>query len=234
MTVYFSRMRLNPTRRGTRTLVGSPQAMHAAVLGSHPGSTATGDARVLWRLDRHFTHDLELFVVSPSKPDFTGIVEQAGWPTIEAWDTTEYERFLRRLVTGQRWRFRLTANPVYSATEGRGASSRGKVVPHVTVAHQGNWLLTNSERWGFEIPDVSAETAGNLVRGREVAAFGRKSGVPGTSGSAAPRRRRVEITRADYVGVLQVTDAERLRSALVQGMGRAKAYGCGLMTLAPL
>jgi CRISPR system Cascade subunit CasE len=29
-----------------------------------------------------------------------------------------------------------------------------------------------------------------------------------------------------------VIDAQALRFAVVQGMGRSKAYGCGLMTLA--
>jgi len=31
-----------------------------------------------------------------------------------------------------------------------------------------------------------------------------------------------------------VTDAERLKEVLVTGIGHAKAYGCGLLTLAPL
>jgi hypothetical protein len=43
---------------------------------------------------------------------------------------------------------------------------------------------------------------------------------------------RVSITRVSYSGRLVVIDAQALRFALVQGMGRSKAYGCGLMTLA--
>jgi len=34
------------------------------------------------------------------------------------------------------------------------------------------------------------------------------------------------------VGRLEVDDVELFRHALLNGMGRAKAYGCGLMTLA--
>ncbi len=37
---------------------------------------------------------------------------------------------------------------------------------------------------------------------------------------------------ATYTGVLQVTDPQLLQQALTAGVGRAKAYGCGLMTLA--
>ena len=37
---------------------------------------------------------------------------------------------------------------------------------------------------------------------------------------------------ATFEGVLEVTDPDALRRALTHGIGRGKAYGCGLMTLA--
>ena len=40
------------------------------------------------------------------------------------------------------------------------------------------------------------------------------------------------INRTVYEGVLRITDPESLRRALIAGIGRSKAYGCGLMTLA--
>ena len=43
---------------------------------------------------------------------------------------------------------------------------------------------------------------------------------------------RVTINRTVYEGVARVTDPDALRHALVAGIGRSKAYGCGLMTLA--
>lgn len=48
------------------------------------------------------------------------------------------------------------------------------------------------------------------------------------------RRRRVTLRIAQFDGVLEVTDAAVLRGALLSGMGRAKGYGCGLMTLRPV
>jgi len=45
-------------------------------------------------------------------------------------------------------------------------------------------------------------------------------------------RDRVTINRTVYEGVLRITDPESLRRALIAGIGRSKAYGCGLMTLA--
>src|SRR5690606_23959414 len=48
------------------------------------------------------------------------------------------------------------------------------------------------------------------------------------------RSRTVTIRRVQFDGVLAVTDADQFRSTLTQGVGPAKAYGCGLLTLAPL
>lgn len=218
--MYLTRMALNPSRRGTRHLLGSPQRMHAAVMSAFPPAAEPG--RVLWRVDRPAGHRLTLYVVSAAKPDLTGVVEQAGWPTAAAWDTTTYDPFLSRLDAGQAWRFRLTANPVQSKAGQRG--TRGKVLAHVTAAQQEQWLRDHAGRWGFTLPDAS-EGGGVLVTGRGADVFDRRD----PDGDA---RRRVTITRAQFDGVLTVTDPDALRAALVGGMGRAKAYGCGLMTLA--
>lgn len=223
---YFSRVPLNRTRRGTRNLVTSPQAMHAAVRGSFAPSVDPG--RVLWRLDQKSSHDLELYVVSGVRPDFTGLVEQAGWPEQSGWDSTDYGVFLGRLVRGQVWRYRLTANPVRSKSTGD-PTTRGRIAPHVTVSHQIDWLRCRSERWGFKVPmfDDGTETgaADVTVSGRQTASFRR--GADDKSG-------KVRITRATFEGVLEVTDPDALRTALTEGCGRAKAYGCGLLTLARL
>lgn len=224
--MYLTQMRLNPTRLTTKRLLTSPQITHALVLGSFSGGEADPEGRVLWRLDQGPSHDLQLYVVSPGKPDLTGAVEQAGWPTQAAWQTADYSPFLGRLELGQRWRFRLTANPVRSARpeEWRGKQGRGKVSPHRTVDQQVDWLVQRSADWGFTIPTNDLGSLEVVLRGRHTSTFRRASQGPA----------RVAITLATFDGVLDVTDADLLRRSLAHGMGRAKGYGCGLMTLAPL
>lgn len=223
MTTYLSRIRLNPTRRGTRKLVSSPQAMHATVMGSH--MDLRPESRVLWRLDVVTSHDLQLYVVSPQQPDFTGLIEQAGWPTTSTWDMTAYDPFLERLTAGQQWRFRLTANPVRSLPAAQG--TRGKVVPHVTTSHQTEWLRDHADGWGFVIRRNSLDADELSIDSRATNQFSRAE--PNST-----HRQKVSITTATYDGILEIMDAHRLHQALVNGMGRAKAYGCGLMTLAPV
>jgi CRISPR system Cascade subunit CasE len=200
--------------------------MHGAVLSCFHAGQEGG--RVLWRLDPHLSEQW-LYVVSPAPPDLTSLIEQAGWPQTDGGDVRSYGPLLDRLAMGQRWQFRLTANPTQASRRGGPIAvgrpprmlERSKRFGHVTVKHQEEWLLTRCEAWGFTIPyDEEQDALDLVVSERKVESFRRGDN-------------RVTIAKASYEGHLVVGDPEALRRTLVTGAGPAKAYGCGLLTLAP-
>src|ERR1700754_2263612 len=113
--MHLTRFEINLARRAARRLLASPQRVHAAVLAAFPDYSMEeqSEGRVLWRLDDG-RHDNVLYIVSPGKPDLTHLVETVGRPTY-GWQTRNYTPFLNRLTTGDRWAFRLRANPVHNA-----------------------------------------------------------------------------------------------------------------------
>lgn len=216
--MYLTRFRINTARRGARRLLSSPQAMHAAVLAAFadPVSGGGGRPRVLWRVDGT-DHRRTLYLVSPTKPDLTHLVEETGWPTTEAWETRDYSDFLASLREGSRWAFRLTANPVHDGRLPHHKDTRR--VGHVTVEQQKQWLLARAARAGFRIATTAAGEPDLIVHNRHTLSFRR--------GDA-----RVTLRVVTFDGHLEVVDADALRTALTCGIGHAKAYGCGLLTLA--
>lgn len=98
----------------------------------------------------------------------------------------------------------------------------------MTAAHQLQWLLDKSEHLGFSVREDLDREPTVQVSARQTRQFRRKDP------QAAAEHHRVTLVVAQYDGVLTVTDADRLRTALCDGIGPAKAYGCGLLTLAPL
>lgn len=220
--MYLSRIWIDPSRRGARRLLASPQRIHAVIASA--ASQEDPKTRPLWRLDDD-SSGLQLLVTSSAKPDFSSLLEQAGMPVEDGWQTTAYEPFLDRLEVGQEWRFRLAANPVRSVREVTDPSSlqRGKRVPVVGARHLQQWLIDRGGKLGFEVNDDSF-----IVSGRQAENFRRQGRE--VSGSS----QRVVITAVRFDGILRVSDAEAIRKALVEGIGSAKAYGCGLLTLAPL
>lgn len=254
---YLTRLALNPARRGAGKLLGSPGAMHAAVLAGFPPSDAPGvapaaaagasgdAARVLWRVDRD-AHRTLLYVVGPGRPDLTHLVEQAGWPTAATWETRDYAPVVERVAAGQVWAFRLRANPVKTSFEVRksppagpggdaGARGDGKVLPLHGPEAQTGWLARRGATHGFELlrenparrlpgtaPDDGPDAPGPwsvLVSDARVHRFTRQGAT-------------VTLATAQFDGVLQVTDTAAFRRTLVTGIGRAKGYGCGLLTVA--
>lgn len=218
--MHLTRCEIDPAQRGARRLLGSPQVMHAAVLSGfdHLGASEASDGRVLWRVDQGPTATW-LYVVSGNEPRLDSLLEQAGTPGTQ--QTRPYIRVLDRLAAGQRWAFRLRGNPVYSATTPAGG--RGRRVAYAGVAGQTTWLLKKAEAMGAWLGKED-EPAFAVTR-RGVAQFGRRS-----DGA----RRQVTLAWAQFDGTLEVRDPELLRAALTSGVGRAKGYGCGLLTLAPV
>lgn len=214
----LTRIYLNPAKRGGRKLLTNPQAMHAAVRGAFPPDIDTENSRVLWRVDNR-QHEHILYILGPERPDAHHIVEQAGWETRPA-ETADYAGLLNRITEGQKWRFELAANPVSSKSRGEG--KRGRIVAHVTADQQMQWLLERSERDGFVVVRDEGENLQARVTKRDVLRFRRTE------------KRPVTLHTARFTGVLEVKDPERFRQTLTHGLGRAKAYGCGLMTLAPI
>ncbi|MBP2473170.1 CRISPR system Cascade subunit CasE [Crossiella equi] len=223
--MYFTRCALNPARRGTRALLASPNKLHGAVQHAFPPSPAptSPQGRILWRLDQA-EHQVQLYLVSPQRPDLTHLVEQAGWPSTTGWDTRDYQPALARLAPGQVWAFRLKANPVHSGRKTPDAT-RSQRFHHVTVAQQSDWLLTRTEKFGFTIPLGEHGEPDVAVRGREVVRFGRGKDRD---------KSIVTLSTVVFEGRLEVTDPQLLRQSLTHGIGPAKGYGCGLLTLAPL
>lgn len=245
MTVpYLSRVWINPRRSQSQRMLRNRQMLHAAVLAAIPRQPVT--ERVLWRLDTAQPFRPALFAVTQSCPSWEHLVEEAGWPGAAEPDdpqglVREYQPFLDQLASGQQFAFRLTANPVRASRSpeqptpaqrkrsAAGGPHRSALLGHRTVESQLRWLTDRAERWGFAMPSATSSDAMGepvpdvRVTGRERVSFRRGRGEA-----------LVTLQVVTYEGRLEVHDPVALGNALLAGMGRAKAYGCGLMTLAPL
>lgn len=231
---YLSRIYLNPLRPGAQRLLSNPQHMHAAVLGGL--SRQPVDERVLWRPERDNAHRASVLVLTQSTPSWEHLVEQAGWVAADEPQALvrSYEPVLARTERGREFRFRLRANPV-SATRTPLKPSpeqqkhlqatprpRGVRVPHRTATHQLEWLTSRIQRWGFSLQAEGAGADALKLMERERLSFTKPGG------------HRVVIQAATYEGLLCVEDAELARASLLNGVGSGRAYGCGLLTLAPV
>lgn len=236
---YLSRIRINHLRPASRELLANPHVAHGAVIGGLPDLTAT--ERLLWRWDTDRTQRQHLLVLSESKPDWTHITEQYGWPGADGEHATirDYTPLLDRIAVGQDYAFRVTANPVQNlppATPADGNDTgkrRSRRTGHRTARHQWNWFLSRTGKWGFDVPAAriseSTDLEGTSVQPDFDMRITHRQRLAFTK-----TNRSVVLTIATFEGRLRITDRDTFTHHLLNGFGPAKAYGCGLLTLAPL
>lgn len=248
---YLSRIRINPLREKSRLLLASPHAMHGAVMYGVPDAPA--DQRILWRLDADDPRRPMLFVLTATRPDWSHLVEQAGWPDAEGEHAAirDYAPLLAQIAVGREFAFRLTANPVQNTStptkpsptqRERAAETKRRSfrIGHRTADQQLNWFLSRTERWGFDVPPSRTDPPAPGLQPDD----GEQPPTPREVRIVARARRSfrkkgagdkpVVLHTATFEGRLRVTDADALTERLLGGIGPAKSYGCGLLTLAPL
>ncbi|MDR0991375.1 MAG: type I-E CRISPR-associated protein Cas6/Cse3/CasE [Ruminococcus sp.] len=215
--MYLSRLKLGKSTK-CRAVRFSVTKLHGIIERCFEGEKD----RVLWRIDRVGVDDFVL-ILSERKPSLINAAEQLCdfGQTIE--ESKSYDKTLEKINTGDVYRFRLRANPVIkygnkieaiaSPNEHTAEDIKNGASPNT----QRNWLTSRAASLGFSLRGddflvVKTEWVKVIKQGNKPFSF--KS--------------------AEYEGVLTVTDAELFRQTMMRGIGREKAYGCGLLTVIKL
>jgi len=245
VTMFLSRLRLNPISRAVRADLADCQSLHRTIMSAFGQAVSEdGGARAtfstLHRVDTDpRTGTVTVYVQSEGRPDWThlpqGYLLSGGGPG-ENPACKAIADALGRLEAGDRLRFRLRANPtrkIDTKSGPDGLRRNGRRVELRTEEDQLAWLSRKAASGGFEVLAVRVDT-----RVLDVVATGRGTGGravgakwAGTGGS--PRELRLTFTPVLFDGHLRVTDPDLFRRTMAAGIGPGKAYGFGLLSLAP-
>lgn len=213
--MYLSRLILNPRHRRVQREIANPYEMHRSVMRAFPDDLKEEDERVLFRLEPGRNGALTLLVQSHLLPDWSWLAdpEARGYllpidepnPAVKSFDLA--------LTPGQVLIFRLRANP----TLRRRFNERDhKRVGIYDERKQIEWLQHKGEQGGFRLLSVRVSDRGEVT------------GKITRNG----RAHTLKLVAVQFDGLLQVTDAERLRQTVCQGIGSGKGLGFGLLSLA--
>jgi CRISPR system Cascade subunit CasE len=221
--VYFTRIRFNPEVEPNQLA----QALCQDVYREHQALWALFNSDPEAQRDFLYRQAIEnghvqYYVVSQRVPvDASGI-----------WHLDPPKPYHPQLQTGEHLSFSLRANPVVTITV------EGKQQRHDVVMHE-------KKQIGFDqlppqekppMPQLIQTSGLRWLQARE-AAHGFQvlphylSVEAYRQHSSHTRRSRhpIRFSSLDFQGVLLVTDSDRFRQALFQGLGRSKAFGCGLL-----
>lgn len=252
MPLYLSRLVLDPRSRAVRRDLADCHALHRTVMAGfpdHAAPAARAALGVLHRLDPAPRGGPPTLLVQAAVPPVWVRLPAPDYlavPHDPTWDTKPLDAAHAAIRAGDRLRFRLRANPTrrVNASHGDANTLAGKRVALLREEEQHGWLARKGEAAGFALlrvraapgaPLPGASPAGgtnptppNVRAQPTVDVVGRRPAGDGQ------RSQRLTLGAVVFEGALRVTDPDRLRAALVAGIGPGKAYGFGLCSVAPL
>lgn len=179
--------------------------------------TRRTDSGFLFRVDPQPSGRVVILVQSATEPDWGYAFHNAGHLLAAPPETKTVEP---RFEPGQHLRFRLLANPTKRLRKDS-SDSPGQPVDEkwvgkrVAVKSDGleNWLTRRAQRAGFHVRQLSGIHPGCVYVNK-----------------GEPLRYRSAL----YEGILEITDPGPFGNTLIHGIGPAKAFGFGLLSLAPV
>lgn len=234
MSLFLTRLLLEARTRDVQRDLSDCQRLHRRVMSAFPDGEGLGrhTQGVLFRLEEYSSHS-ELLVQSKVEPDWSSLPNDylaIDWFGASPVEVKSMDGLLGGLTAGQILRFRLRANPtrrIDTLSAPDGSRRHGRRVPLRQEEARRLWLARRAEQAGFAVLEAALQVP-RLVESRH-------ERVQGVRPSPLDRSttQRVTLEGVTFDGILRVVDAPRLREAVAEGVGPGKAYGFGLLSLAP-
>lgn len=200
--MYLSQIKLNLRSRDARWDLGDRFELHRTILAGFPQALPS-DERVLFRVEQGMRGQSFVTVIVQS-------IHAPNWKQVEKMARHNYlaETPQIRLVEphvqgGQRLPFRLQANATIKRDGKRHALQDDEALM--------TWLIRKSQQHGFlvDVMDVRINKLGKVL---------------------GEKRKRV-WGAVQYDGILTISQPDAFTSALRDGIGSAKAFGFGLLSI---
>lgn len=209
--LYLSLLELNPRSRQVQSELRSAYEMHRTLAKAFgDGAEAQAAARCLFRVDEDRHGGLRLLVQSQTPPQWDALTAApdylCGLPQVKP--------FAPVLQNGQTLAFRLRANPTKRLSAKPEGKRQGNRIGLYREDERRAWLARQAAAHGFALEALAVAEEG-------------PTSMP-VKGSAAV------FSAARFEGVLRVTDAAAFSSAVAGGIGAAKGFGFGLLSLSRL
>ena len=209
--MYLTRIPLDKKKQHTQVALNNPNLFHGAIEHTFKNR----DERKLWRIDS-LRGKLYLMIVSSTLPDYSSLLWQYAPEGSQA-ETKNYDEFLNSIKNGDHFYFKLCANPTRCRPI-KENQKRGTLYACKTKAQQKDWLIRKSEKNGFDVSDhdfqIVSTTSNQFIKGKD------------------EERMDVKLLQVVYFGTLTVTDKDVFKKALTCGIGKGKAFGTGMITVA--
>lgn len=210
--MYLSRLVLNPRHARAARDMRAPYELHRTLMRAFL-QTPKEMERVLFRLEQSPRFGkVTVWLQSHTAPDwsFLNADEWRGYLAAEAVANPDTRVFDPQLETGMRLNFRLLANPTIKRKNKDGKPARHRIA---SPEQQHAWLRAKFAQGGAAMGELRVTTQGDC------ASFKKEDG-------------KLTHYAVLFEGELRVDAPETFARLMAEGVGSAKGFGFGLLSLA--
>lgn len=223
--MFLYRIHLDPRCREARRDLSDPYQLHSTLCRAFcEPDRKCPEGEFLWRLEPETDSAgcPRILAQSRTITDWTGIGVQ-GWlakadPAIDLKERLK----LDSLKAGQRFRFRLRANPCVKRD--------GKRLGLLRLEEQEKWVVRKGEQHGFSLPQLASFDLPESLQVRVDVRVSQEQILGGKQHTG----NGIRVFSVLYDGLLTVTEPETFKATLQTGIGHGKVMGLGLLSVVPI
>ncbi|MFH1618606.1 MAG: type I-E CRISPR-associated protein Cas6/Cse3/CasE [bacterium] len=224
--MFLHKIHLNPRSKEARRDIADPYELHSTLCRAFaPPDCKCPEGEFLWRLEPETDQagNPRVLIQSRSFPDWPRIGLK-DWLAETPADGINIAGRLKldSLKSGQRFRFRLRANP--------SVKRNGKRLGLLRPCEQELWLARKGEQHGFAFPSMAAPEAGEQVGRRIIVQISQDRMLVGKRRDETG----IHVFSVLYDGILTITGVDKFLAALQAGIGHGKTMGLGLLSVFPI
>lgn len=212
MTHWITQIQPDLRSHEARRDLGSAVGMHHRLMSLFPdgvGQEARRTFGVLFRVE-NTPRGPQVLLQSNTAPELSQLPSHYG-----TGQSKDLSPLLEALETGRYVRYRIAANAVRRPGHTTRAKNDVSSVIPLAGAEAEEWWIRQAEASGLTVQGLGSQS------------------LDAASGERKKGRHKIRHARTLFEGTALINDAHLLRERTITGIGRGKAYGCGLLSLAP-
>ncbi|MFD8782565.1 type I-E CRISPR-associated protein Cas6/Cse3/CasE [Kitasatospora sp. NPDC059599] len=213
MSLWLTRIIPDPRSRDARRDTTGAVDLHHRMMSLFPDNLADPEPRrrlgILFRSEPTPAGH-QILLQSTQPPDLARLPAGYGQAA-----TKTLTPLLDALQPGLHIRYRIAANPIRKPGRTTRELYQLKAIVPLQGAAADDWWARQAETTGLRLGTLHS------------------SPLDAAKGNRRSDQRPIQHHRILFEGTAVIADADRLRARLTDGIGKGKAYGCGLLSIAP-
>jgi len=223
--MYLSRIHLDLRCKEARRDLSNPYQLHSTLCRAFiPSDTKCPEGEFMWRIEPETDSygNARILVQSRNVPKWNEITVKNWLAQAEAAIDLRQRLKLDELEPGQRFRYRLRANPC--------VTRNGKRQGLLQTVAQEKWLERKGQQHGFTLPNLVSFDLSDDSEDRIDVRISQEQMLRDKQHS----NNSIRVFSVLYDGLLTVNEPKLFREVLQTGIGHGKVMGLGLLSVVPI